>query len=243
VDAARRVLAECDVRHPRDIHVEAIAARFGAMTLYGRVATSRAHIVRAGKRAVIRVDETARGTPRARFTVAHELGHHVMHDVVDHFEQCTAEEKREGSAWQIEAEASDFARELVAPAEHAAAYCAKPRPTFEDVERLGRVFKLSMELAVVRFVGLADAAGVACAAAYSSRGVIRWAPETRAFPGKIVRWRALDGASDAARIAAGRGRADGEPREVRGAAWGGTGAFVEQSIRLGAAVLSWIVPA
>jgi hypothetical protein len=132
--------------------------------------------VRAGKRAVIRVDERARGTPRSRFTVA-------------------------------------------------------------------------LEAAVIRYVELADLAGVACAAARAYDGTIEWAPESRPVPGKIVRWQKLPAGSHAARVSSrghggGRGADDDSPREVIGAAWGGAAPFVEQTIRMGeGSVLSWIVPA
>jgi hypothetical protein len=59
VAAARRVLAECDVRHPRDIHVEAMAARYGAMVIYGPTHTARGSITRTATRAIILVDEKA----------------------------------------------------------------------------------------------------------------------------------------------------------------------------------------
>jgi len=92
-------------------------------------------------------------------------------------------------------------------------------------------------------VQLADLAGVACAAALHVPGRgIKWAPETLAFPGKIVRFRPLRDESAAARIVRRRFDPGGEPREVPGSAWGGRQPFVEQPIRLGAAVLSFIVP-
>ena len=242
-DAAQRVLHDARVERPRDVHVHAIAARHGAMTLYGPVSTSRASIVRAGKRAVIRLDERDRGTPRERFTVAHELEHHVMHDVDDHFEQCRGEGKREGRAWQIEVEANDFARELLAPRWLALPLCTSMSPTLDDVERFARTFQLSLEAAVIRYVELAHAAGVPCAAALSVDGVIKWAPETHAFPGKIIRWRKLHPASAAARILArARKSGDGEPREVIGDAWRSPAPLVEHAVRLAdRTVLSFVV--
>ena len=92
VAVADRVLGECDARHPRDICIEAMAARYGAMVVYGPIATARGSIVRTAKLAVIWVDEKAKGEPRADFTGAHEFGHHLLHDVVDHFAQCHGED-------------------------------------------------------------------------------------------------------------------------------------------------------
>lgn len=240
VEAARRILADADVRHPRDIHVEAIAARNGAMVLYGLLTTARGHIVRAGKNAVIRVDARAEDTPSARFTIAHELGHHVLHDVVDHFIQCSGEETRAGRAWQVEREASHFAAELLVPAALGTPYCAAPYPTWEDVHRLRRVFKIPIDMSVIRFVELAVAP---CAAVLVNGDTIEWAAEAPGFAGKIVKRRKVHAASVASAVV-GSAKGEGVPREVPGEAWGGKTAFVEHAVRIGATrVLSWIVPA
>jgi hypothetical protein len=87
VAAARRVLDECDVRHPRDIHVEAIAARYGAIVVYAPMDTARGALVRSANRAVIWIDQDAEGEAHARFTGAHEFAHFLLHSAIDHFVQ------------------------------------------------------------------------------------------------------------------------------------------------------------
>jgi hypothetical protein len=62
------------------------------MVVYGPIATARGSIVRTAKLAVIWVDKKAKGEPRADFTGAHEFGHHLIHDIVDHFAQCHGED-------------------------------------------------------------------------------------------------------------------------------------------------------
>ena len=152
VAAARRVLADADVRHPRDIRVEAIAARFGALIIPGRHTTARGSIVRAGRRAVIRIDERAVGKPWGNFTCAHEFGHHQMHDLVDHFEQCEGDggERRGGTAWRIEREANHFASEFLIPEALGTPFCAAPRPTVDDIDRLARTFNTSFEMSAIQ---------------------------------------------------------------------------------------------
>lgn len=247
IDAADAVLADAEVTHPRDIRLRAIVGKNGGNILYGPTATSKGNIVRAGKHAIIYVDETARGTLRERTTLAHEVGHMKMHGLADHFEQCEpSEERRSGTDWRIEGEAYDFGRALMAPAWLAAAYATALRPSLDDVERVARVFRMSLEVTFIRYVQLADAAGIACAGVLTTpSGRIKWAPETRAFPGRIVKKRALHEGSFAARVLATKKDRGGVEREVPGAAWGGKAPFVEQSIHLGGSggVLSWIVPA
>lgn len=244
VAAAHAVLAEAGVAHPREIDAAAIAGRNGARILYGPVATSRANIVRAARRAIIFVDESARGTPHERTSIAHELGHHQMHDVADHFTQCDPEQKRSGTSWRIEREAFDFARELLAPAFFAAKH-VKARPSLDDLDRFVRVFPMAIETAAIRYVQLADAAGIPCAGALVRDGRIKWAVETRAFEGRIVKGRAAHAQSLAARVHAAQRDRGGAPREVPGEAWGAKAPLAEQAIHLGASgeVLSWIVPA
>lgn len=215
VTAARRTLASADVQHAREIHVEVIAARHGAMVVYGPLSTARACIVRAGRQAIVCVDERARGKPPARFTIAHELGHHVLHGLVDHFEQCAGEEAspRRGHAWHVEREANDFATELLIPESLGKPMCGAERPTLDDVERLSRAFRTSPEMSAIRYVQLTDAP---CAAVLVANGKVKWAAESAAFPAKIVRGRLL---------AAGR--------EI---------GMAQESMAMPTATLSWLVP-
>jgi Zn-dependent peptidase ImmA (M78 family) len=262
VAAARRVLAECDVRHPRDIHVEAMAAKYGAMVLYGPLSTACGTIVRTEKRAVIRVDEKWQGTPRGDFTTAHELAHFDLHSIVDHFAQCIGQDEdqvprapskspREArdaakAARLVEREANHFSVELLMSETWCEPLCRSLRPTLDDVDRVVRTFRTSFQTSALRYLELTSAP---CAMVRSVGGIIKRSTETAAFPGQIVQTRKLHPHSLAARlqfVPAGR---DGEPREVPAAAWGYDAAhgetFIEHALALGPdlGVVSWIVPA
>jgi Zn-dependent peptidase ImmA (M78 family) len=258
VAAARRVLRECDVCHPRDIRIEAIAARYSAMIVYGPLATAAGSIVRTRHHAVIWVDERARGTPRGDFTGGHELGHHLLHDVVDHFAQCEeagppppkgsieARRAREAAsrARAVEREANHFTAELSMPEEWAAPLCTMARPELDDVHRLARTFRTSFRASAIRFVELTRAP---CALVHTVSGTIKRSTETASFPGQIIQTRAVHPWSVAAQL---EGHVAGEVeerQEVPGAAWGderGAG-FVEHAVALGPGlgVLSWVVAA
>ena len=257
VAMARRVLEECDVRHPRDICIEAIATRYDAMIVYGPVATACGTIVRTSRCAVIWVDERVKGQPRADFTGAHELGHHLLHDLVDHFRQCEGEgdaspvgteesrsPREEGKRKHlVEREANHFSTELTMPERWAAPLCTAPRPTLDDVFRIERMFRTSVRASAIRYVELTAAP---CAFVHTRGGIIRRSTETLAFPGRIIGKRAVHPRSLAAALQDRRAGSDGGPREVPGAAWGdprGPG-FIEHAIALGPGpgVLSWVVP-
>jgi hypothetical protein len=244
VAAARRVLAKCDVRHPRDIHVEAMAAKCGAMVVYGPLSTACGTIVRTERRAVIRVDEKWRDTPRGDFTTAHEFAHFDLHSIVDHFAQCLGEADAPARApwksWRderdaakvarlIEREANHFSVELLMSQQWCEPLCRAPRPTLDDVDRVVRTFRTSFEASALRYLEVTSAP---CALVRSVGGVIKRSTETASFPGRIVQT-----------------RHDGEPRVVPGAAWGFESAhgetFIEHALALGPdlGVLSWLVPA
>ena len=255
VAAARRVLDECDVRHPRDIYVEAMAARYGAIVVYGPMSTARGAIVRTANRAVIWIDERAKGEPRADFTGAHEFAHHLLHGIIDHFAQCHGDESaafaRSPEAREadkrvraVEREANHFSTELLMPEKWAAPLCKDPRPTLDDVDRLARTFRTSFHASAIRFLELTEAP---CAFVHSVAGRIKRSSETASFPGTIVQRRELHPGSAAARLQHERAGASHEPREVAGAAWGCERGerLVEHAVVLGpdVGVFSWIVPA
>ena len=236
VEAARRVLSEHGVRRPADIHVEAIAARLGARVLYGLGATARGWIVRAGKVAIIRVDERAVGRPWARFTIAHELGHFLLHPVADHFLQCTSARERSDGAYAIEREASDCATELVMPEDLATPHCALDRATIDDVDRLARLFTTSLEMSAIRMTELTTAP---CAVMVAENGRVKWASESLTFRGLIVKNRRLHPASLAARLPTRVGTE--VEREVHGGAWGAGLPLIEHATRTASnRVLSWV---
>jgi Zn-dependent peptidase ImmA (M78 family) len=252
--AARRILAECDVQHPRDIQVEAIAARYGAMIFYGPITTAHGSITRSAKKAVIWIDQRAKGQPRADFTAAHELGHHVLHELVDHFEQCQGEEgqpprgstearQTESRRRAVEREADQFSVELRMPEAWGAPLCDRPRPTLDDIDRVARTFRASFHASALRFLELTSAP---CALVRTVGGKIKRSTETEAFPGRIVQTRAVHPASVAARLQTRRAGGEEGPREVPGEAWGDAGGagFVEETIALGPelGVMSWIRP-
>lgn len=241
VEAAQRVLAEMGVRGPRDIHVPAIAERYGALVLYGRVETARAWLIRTQRHAIVHIDERFRDTPRARFCMGHELGHHLLHPMVDHLSQCISVAPRPGRAWQLERQANDFATELLTPEWLAAPLCQALIPTPADLERLARTFRTSLEMSALRYVQLT---GAPCAVVSCEGGRVKWAVESATFPGRIIQRRDAHPATDAARAASGVLFSSALPREVPGDAWGGTTPFLEQALtRWGSSgVLSWIVP-
>ena len=240
--AARRVRAEFGLADQCDLHVEALAEHLGLRILYGPATTARGWIARVGRRAIIHVDERVVGLPAARFTIAHEAGHFLLHPLEDHLSQCAdAPPKRGDAQYRMEREANDFATELLIPESLGAGYCAMARPTLHDVDRLGEAFGTSLEMSAIRMVQLSPAP---CAVMLALQGRVKWAIETAAFPGRIALGRTLHPESIAASMALDYPCADRAAR-VPGVAWEAPVALFEHSMSLHPrpAVLSWIIAA
>ncbi len=238
VAVARRVLAAERVERPEEIDVEALAWSLGVPVVYCRLDTARATMVRSGPNAVVCIDERLKGRPSARFAIAHELAHYLLHADVDHFEQCVApEEPRDETVWQVEREANDCATELLIPEPLGAPFCSEPRATVEAIDRLKRAFSTSFEMSAIRMTELTMAP---CAVVVTENGRVKWALESLTFPGTIAQYRRVHPESGAARVAGMRRR--DWAGEVPGAAWKSGEGLVEQAWRVGRGkVVSWVM--
>jgi Zn-dependent peptidase ImmA (M78 family) len=238
VAAARRILDDAGVRDPEPIDVEAIAAKNGAMVVYGAMRTARAMIVRRGRSAIVHIDQRHRGRAIARFTTAHELVHHVLHAHADHYRQCVTDYVvREEGDYEIEREANDGATELLIPEHLGAPFCAGERATVEAIDRLARTFGTSFEMSAIRMTELTMAP---CAVVSSENGRVKWAVESLTFPGTVRRGQRVGRGTVAARVA--RGVRKDREEGVEGAVWKSREGLVERAWRVGEGkVISWIV--
>lgn len=128
---------------------------------------------------------TQRGDRRARFTVAHELGHFLMERHVPSDEggfRCMAFDMRERRKaerhYRQEAEANRFAIELLAPAHLAVPLLVDP-PDLRQALSMRDLLDLSLEACVRRQIELADQT---LAAIWSHEGRVRYPVRSRAFP-------------------------------------------------------------
>lgn len=128
---------------------------------------------------------TSKGYRRARFTVAHELGHFLMerHELTsDGGFKCRAQdlrETREGRQHvRQESQANQFAAELLAPTDLVAPLLS-PEPDLRDAQRMRDHLDLSLEVCIRRMIGSRDEV---LAAAWSFKGEIRCTVEGGEFP-------------------------------------------------------------
>jgi Zn-dependent peptidase ImmA (M78 family) len=234
---ARRVLRHAGVRGPEDIDVELIAFDYGITSIGKRLPGHAGNLVRLGasERSLVAIDEAAFGAPMGRFTLAHELGHRLMHVGSGLALACTSE-PRTRDHFRGEREADVFAVEIVLPEELVRAHMRVGDPTLAFVRGVATTFRTSLSATALRFL---DFSRHACAVVLSRGGSIVKHAATDTFPLRLVRGFAIGRDAFAyAAEALEHHEGVGAPERVPGDAWCRMAKakrmhVVEHSIRLG----------
>lgn len=148
---ARDVVRRLRLRDPQDIDIPLIAAHYGAVTLHRPLIREEGRLLRKGSRGIIVVNQAFEGTPRGRFVAAHELGHFMLHEGLDQFFICETADLSEYRSNGVEAEANQFAAELLMPEDLFAPLCDRNRPCLDDLQDLARRFSTSLMATAFRF--------------------------------------------------------------------------------------------
>jgi hypothetical protein len=210
--------ARFGILSPPEIEVELIAWHCGARVVWRHAGSADARVVLSGERAFLAIAAEARGTPRARFSIAHELAHLLMHRDFDAIARIHGGARTEGREFRVEAEADRFAAELLVPRALAEPRClAVLRPTLDDVGALAREFRVSLTVAAKRWPSVTRAP---CAFFEARGGVIRRAVRSPAFRGVAVERRALQEATLAHEMLRAGAQVGASGRRVHDVAWG-----------------------
>ena len=156
-----------------------------------------------------------RESGRRRFTIAHEIGHYILHE--DHQIPCSPrviEGWKEGQP-KPEREADTFASELLLPTNETVQYVNKRWPSIEVVVDVADYFGASLMASGRKFC---DVASQACAVVWSSQRQIRWFHGSPAFAHFIEVGKEIDFDSIAYRAYEGK-PLPGEMEEVPAEAW------------------------
>jgi len=151
---AEQYLRSHGVCDPTHIDLEALAWTMGVPVKFRTLDSCEAKIVGVGDRAIITVDDRF-GEQRARFSLAHEIGHWCRHRGQVLF--CDKKDigTTKSSASHKEREADFFAAELLMPR-----YLFLPElrsfgsPSFQSISSLATSFGISRKAAALRFVDL-----------------------------------------------------------------------------------------
>ncbi|HEX4352957.1 MAG TPA: ImmA/IrrE family metallo-endopeptidase [Polyangiales bacterium] len=189
--AARDMLKRWGVKKPEDIRIEAIAKAQGIRVIEGPLGGSRGRLS-SGPKPLIRIAEDPILDGARRFTLAHEIAHHVLeHPSMGAEGACaSARENKAGDPNQrdYEVEANVFASELLMPRHLVAPRCEGEEPSLEIPRAIAFEFATSIPASAIRYVQLTRDR---CAAVYSERGKVEWAPSSRGFKVKIPKGKPL----------------------------------------------------
>jgi hypothetical protein len=188
--ASETVLHRFGVREATHIKIEAFASAFGLTIVDGQLDGARARLTR-GTTPQIRVSERTPSEAARRFSIAHELGHHVL----DHFGDrphavCTdtAPQRRFSPGKRdVETEAQVFAASVLMPRALLAHRCAAA-PSLEVAQQIASEFRTSLPASAIRFVELTPHR---CAAVHTEGGIVTWAVRSATFQHRIARGKPL----------------------------------------------------
>jgi hypothetical protein len=238
---AEWLLRELGVTEPEEIDLEAIAYHVGARIRYRPLDGCEARIVGYGDSAIITVN-TGSAPRRARFSIAHELGH--WHHHRGRALACRGEECQSQNKPQPERMADAYAADLLMPD-----YLFRPlaqqhaRLSFKVVSDLAETFKTSHTATAIRLVeGNVFPAFLVCYGLDKRR----WFTRAPSVPEQWFPKGELDPSSSAFAVLFGSHIGDAAPRKVSASAWfecwEATGYEIhEQTVRSGGEVLTLLL--
>ena len=151
---AESLIGELGILSANEIDVEAIAFDSGVEVLYEALDGCEATLVGFGSKAIATVrPSSSRG--RERFSVAHEIGHWLLHRGKSF--QCRADDivQNYSADIRLEKEADEFASHLLMPTSiFQPAIKAANRPGLNDLQDISEQFEVSMQAVSIRLATL-----------------------------------------------------------------------------------------
>ncbi len=212
---ARSLIKRLDIQSPEEIDLELIAAGLDAFIEKRSLEGCEGRLLRTSNRALIVVDPSAYTSKRWRFTVAHEIGHLLLHKSSSISMQCSAQDLVNYGASGHEVEANEFAAELLMPTALFEPRCDARRPSMTHVCALAERFETSWTATALRFV---ECTPEPCAVTYSEKKRIKWWKKNDAFALSLGSSEDLSPDTYAFDVASGR-QVDDRMQLTDGAAW------------------------
>lgn len=151
---AESLIDELGIASARDIDIEAIAFDSGVDVLYEALDGCEATLVGFGSKAIATVSPSpSRG--RERFSVAHEIGHWLLHRGKSF--RCRADDivQNYSADLRLEKDADEFASHLLMPTSiFRPAIKAANRPGLNDLQDIAEQFEVSMQAVSIRLATL-----------------------------------------------------------------------------------------
>jgi len=177
--AAEAMIEDLGITQIAELDVEAIAYDAGVEVLYESLTGCEATLVGVGNHAIATINPSPyRG--RERFSVAHEIGHWMLHRGRSFRCRVDQVEENFASTGSLEKEADTFASHLLMPAGiFSGAIKPYGRPNFKQLGDVAATFDTSLTATALRLVGVDTLpALIAC---YSRNG-LRWHAAAKHVP-------------------------------------------------------------
>lgn len=167
-----------DLRLKGPIDLDKVARELG-LSVFEEPLDAEAYLIRSAEQARILINSQICYPARARFTLAHEVGHFLMpHHRGDVFRCLAAELERYHSRDNNEREANEFASELLLPSEELASILGHP-PTMNTLSAISDTYGTSLTATALK---VADVTCERLAVVLSEAGRTKWCRRSRSFP-------------------------------------------------------------
>ncbi len=197
---ANKLLKKLWVEAPDEIDLEALAYKAGNLRIEeGGLENAEGRIVASASSGTIRVKPGLK-PGRRRFTIAHEIGHYLLHPREGLHREDTSKNFILWNNAGEETEANVFAAELLMPEFLFKPRAAKGTPSLALIDRLAGEFRTSAMATAYQYVGLTMEQ---IALVVSEAGQVRWSARAKDF-WPLVRTGTLHPHSAAGEIYAGK---------------------------------------
>ncbi|RYD92993.1 MAG: ImmA/IrrE family metallo-endopeptidase [Sphingobacteriales bacterium] len=155
---ARQVLNKAGV-DAVPVPVEGIARKFGIVVNHMPLDDDLSGMSFIKDGVAVIVVNSGHHPNRQRFTMAHELAHHILHkdyleDNVHVDKVIYRNQKSSDGIYEKEIEANAFAAELLMPASHVKQYINADVNNEAEISRIAKIFKVSLSAMTIRLINL-----------------------------------------------------------------------------------------
>lgn len=180
---AEALLRRYGVEEPEHIRVEDMAEDMGIPVIEGSLSGAAARLTLLQGRAVIRVNQSDYGKPRARFSIGHELGHRELHPE-KLIQVCSDTDLNavHGSR-PNEIAANIFAANLLLPAFLLGPMIRRVPVGWQFIREIAGRFNSSLQSSVIRCVELSDKP---CAVVFCAPRQVKWSATSPTWRGRLI---------------------------------------------------------
>lgn len=139
-------------RKPGALELEDVAMALDVLVIPYGLKGASARLTRNGDRGRIRLNANLKLEGARRFAIGHELGHWLMHKSESQLFSCTAGDLRDYYESPLEAEANNFASELLIPTYLFRPMMDKAEPDLKSIGEWARLFRASLTATTLRFI-------------------------------------------------------------------------------------------